>query len=76
MKDLIELVVKNLVDNPDQVVVTAKDTGRSTCYEVKVAKEDMGKVIGKHGKMAKAIRTVVKAVANKEHNRISVEFVG
>lgn len=40
------------------------------------AKDDMGKVIGKHGKMAKAIRTVVKAVANKEHNRISVEFVG
>ena len=76
MKELIELVVKNLVDNPDQVVVSAKDMGKSTCYEVKVAKEDMGKVIGKHGKMAKAIRTVVKAVANKEHNRISVEFVG
>jgi predicted RNA-binding protein YlqC (UPF0109 family) len=76
MKELIELVIKNLVDNPDQVVINTKNIGKSTCYEVKVAKEDMGKVIGKHGKMAKAIRTVVKAVANKEHNKISVEFVG
>ena len=76
MKELIELVIKNLVDNPDQVVMNTKNIGKSTCYEVKVAKEDMGKVIGKHGKMAKAIRTVVKAVANKEHNKISVEFVG
>lgn len=76
MKELIELVIKNLVDNPDQVVINTKNVGKSTCYEVKVAKEDMGKVIGKHGKMAKAIRTVVKAVANKEHNKISVEFVG
>ena len=65
MKELIELVIKNLVDNPDQVVINTKNIGKSTCYEVKVAKEDMGKVIGKHGKMAKAI-----------HNKISVEFVG
>ncbi len=76
MEELIELVIKNLVDNPDQVVIKTKNMGKSTCYEVQVAKDDMGKVIGKHGKMAKAIRTVVKAVANKEHNRISVEFVG
>ena len=76
MKDILEVVIKNLVDNAEAVSITEKSEAKSICYEVKVAKEDMGKVIGKHGKMAKAIRTVVKAVANKEHNKISVEFVG
>ena len=75
MKELIELVIKNLVDNPDQVVINTKNIGKSTCYEVKVAKEDMGKIIGKEGKMAKAIRTVLKAIGTKEQKKVNVEFI-
>ena len=73
MKETLEVVIKNLVENPDAVSVTAD--GKSYNYEVKVAKDDMGKVIGKQGKMAKAIRSIMKAVAGKEHKRINVEFV-
>ncbi len=75
MKETLEVVIKNLVENPDAVSVTEKADGKSYNYEVKVAKDDMGKVIGKQGKMAKAIRSIMKAVAGKEHKRINVEFV-
>lgn len=75
MKDILEVVIKNLVDNPDEVSITEKSEEKSICYEVKVAKSDMGKVIGKQGKMAKSIRTIVKAIATKEHKKVNVEFV-
>ena len=75
MKDILEVIIKNLVDKPEEVVVTEKNDEKAVCYEVKVAKDDMGKVIGKQGKMAKAIRVVVKAIATKEHKRINVEFL-
>ena len=75
MKELLEIVIKNLVDIPEDVSITEKNNEKSICYEVKVAKRDMGKVIGKQGKMAKSIRTVMKAVAVKEHKKITVEFV-
>ena len=75
MKDVLEVVIKNLVDNQDEVSINEKTNGKAVCYEVKVAKEDMGKVIGKQGKMANAIRTLMKSVALKEHKRISVEFL-
>ena len=75
MKDILEVIIKNLVDNTDEVTITEKVEERSICYEVKVAKEDMGKVIGKQGKMAKAIRSIVKAIAVKEHKKVNVEFV-
>jgi len=75
MKDLLEIVIKNLVDNPDAVSVEEKADGKNVNYEVKVAKEDMGKVIGRQGKMAKAIRSVMKAIAGKEHKRVNVEFL-
>ena len=75
MKDILEVIIKNLVDNSDEVTITEKSEERSICYEVKVAKEDMGKVIGKQGKMAKAIRSIVKAIAVKEHKKVNVEFV-
>ena len=67
---------QNLVDTPDEVLITEKENEKSISYEVKVAKSDMGKVIGKKGKMAKSIRTVMKAVATKEHKKIVIEFVG
>ena len=73
MKELLTIVIKNLVDTPDEVLITEKENEKSISYEVKVAKSDMGKVIGKKGKMAKSIRTVMKAVATKEHKKIVIE---
>ncbi len=75
MKEILELIIKNLVDNPDEVSITENINAKSVCYEVKVAKEDMGKVIGRQGRMAKSIRNVIKAVSIKEHKRVSVDFL-
>lgn len=75
MKDILEVIIKNLVDNPDEVSITEKNEPKNICFEVRVAKNDMGKVIGKSGKMAKSIRSIVKAVAGKEHKKVNVEFV-
>ena len=75
MKDILEVVIKNLVDNPDEVSINEVTEAKSICYEVKVAKNDMGKVIGKQGKMAKAIRSIMKVVAVKEHKKVNVEFL-
>ena len=75
MKSILEVVIKNLVDNPEEVSITENTNANSICYEVKVAKKAMGKVIGKQGKMAKAIRSIVKAVAVKEHKKVTVEFL-
>lgn len=75
MKDILEVVIKNLVDNAEVVSITEKSEAKSICYEVKVAKEDMGKVIGKQGKMAKAIRSIMKAIATREHKKVNVEFL-
>lgn len=75
MKEILEVIIKNLVDNPDEVSINEKTEESSVTYEVKVAKDDMGKVIGKQGKMAKAIRSVIKAVAVKAHKKVTVEFL-
>lgn len=75
MKDILEVIIKNLVDNSEEVSITEKTEAKSICYEVKVAKDDMGKVIGKQGKMAKAIRSIVKAIATKEHKKVNIEFI-
>ena len=75
MKDILEVIIKNLVDNSDEVTITERVEEKSICYEVRVAKNDMGKVIGKQVKMAKAIRSIVKAIAVKEHKNVNVEFV-
>ncbi len=75
MKDLLEVIAKNLVEHPEAVQVTEKEGDRATILELKVAPEDMGKVIGKQGRIAKAIRTVVKAAAIHEDKKIMVEIV-
>ena len=75
MKELVEVVAKALVDNPDEVVVTEKMEGRTIIVELHVAASDMGKVIGKQGRIAKAIRTVVKAASSKDNTRVEVEIV-
>ena len=75
MKEVLEVVIKNLVDSPDDVSIVEKNDAKGICYEVKVNSQDMGKIIGKQGKMAKAIRTIVKAIATKEHKRVTIEFL-
>lgn len=75
MKELVEYIARALVDNPDQVQVTEVDGERSNIIELRVAPEDMGKVIGKQGKIAQSIRTLTKATAAKEGKRVSVEIM-
>ncbi len=75
MKELVEVIAKALVDNPDEVVVTEKTEGRNVLIELHVAPSDMGKVIGKQGRIAKAIRAVVKAASTRENIKVDVEIV-
>ncbi|KZL94462.1 KH domain-containing protein [Clostridium magnum] len=75
MKELVEVIAKSLVDNPDMVQVNEIAGEQSIILELKVAPDDMGKVIGKQGRIAKAIRTVVKAAAIKENKRVVVEII-
>ncbi len=74
MKELVEVIAKALVDNPEEVVVSESRKGDDTLIELKVAPADMGKVIGKQGRIAKAIRSVVKAAASKEDKKVVVEI--
>ena len=75
MKELVEIIAKSLVDYPDEVVVIEKDTEKTIVLELHVASADMGKVIGKQGRIAKAIRSVVKAAATKEDRKVIVDIV-
>ena len=75
MKNLVEVITKALVDDPSSVVVEEKQEGRTTVIEVRVAEGDMGKVIGNQGRIAKAIRSVVKAAAAKEDKKVAVEIL-
>ena len=75
MKQVLEIIAKSLVENPDAVTVTEVDGEDGMVLELRVAENDMGKVIGKQGRIAKAIRTVVKAAANRENKRVSVEII-
>ncbi len=76
MKEILETVIKNLVSNPDAISVKEIEGEQTIIFEVRVEESDMGKVIGKEGRVAKAIRTIVKAVAAKEGKRVTVEFIG
>ena len=75
MKELVEVITKALVDSPEEVVVTEREDKKTTVIEVRVAENDMGKVIGKQGRIAKAIRSVVKAAAAKEDNKVVVDIM-
>lgn len=75
MGELVEFIAKSLVDNPDEVFVNEVEGSQSIIIELKVAPEDMGKIIGKQGRIAKAIRTVVKAAAIKDNKRVVVEII-
>ena len=75
MKELVEVIAKALVDDPDSVAVSERQDGRTTVIEVRVADSDMGKVIGKQWRIAKAIRSVVKAAAAKEDKKVVVDII-
>ena len=74
MKELVQYIARLLVDNPDEVNVTEIEGERSIIIELRVAPDDMGKVIGKQGRIAKAIRSVVKAAASKEDKKVTVDI--
>lgn len=74
MKELVEVIAKALVDFPDEVVVTETESEKGIIVELKVASADTGKVIGKGGRIAKAIRSVVKAAATKDDKKVLVEI--
>ena len=75
MKELVEVIAKSLVEHPDEVVVTETENEKNILVELRVAPSDMGKVIGKHGRIAKAIRSVVKAASSKEDKKVVVEIL-
>ena len=75
MKELVEVIAKALVDNPDEVVVTEKEEGKNVTIELHVAASDIGKVIGKQGRIAKAIRSVVKAASLGDNKKVDVEII-
>lgn len=75
MKEILETIIKNLVSDTDAISINEVQGAKAIVYEVKVAENDMGKVIGKEGKVAKSIRTIIKAVAAKEEKRVTVEFI-
>ena len=75
MKELVEVIARSLVDHPDEVVVTEKVDGENLILELKVASQDMGKVIGRQGRIAKAIRSVVKAASTKTDKKVTVEII-
>ena len=76
MKEALKVIIESLVSDPSQVSINEIEGERAVVFEVKVAESDMGKVIGKEGRIAKAIRTVMKAIATKGDKRVSIEFIG
>ena len=75
MKELVEVIAKSLVDHPEEVVVTEKEDGENLILELKVASQDMGRGIGRQGRIAKAIRSVVKAASTKTDKKVTVEII-
>ena len=76
MKEVLKTIISNLVDDKEAVEINQVDGEKSITFEIKVAEGDMGKVIGRQGRIAKSIRTIMKAFASKEHKKVSVEFIG
>jgi len=75
MKELLTYIAQNLVDNPDEVTVTERDTDAETVFEVRVAEGDMGKIIGRQGRIVKEIRILMRAVAQRQGKNVSVEIM-
>ncbi len=75
MKEILESIILNIVTNKEAVNITETQKDDIIEYQIKVANEDMGRVIGKQGRLAKSIRVVAKAIANREHKKVEIEFV-
>ena len=75
MKDILETIIKNLVEKPDEISINEIVGEKTIVYKVTVASGDMGKVIGRNGKTAQAIRSIMKSVASKQQKRVSIEFI-
>ena len=76
MKEILETIIKNLVDNPEAVEIKEVEGEKNIIFEVKVAEGDMGKIIGRQGKIAQSIRTIIRAVSNRKDKKVTVEFIG
>lgn len=76
MKDILENIILNLVDNKEAVEIKEVNEEKTIIFEVRVADGDMGRIIGKQGRLAKSIRILMKAIATKEQKKVSVEFIG
>ena len=76
MENILKIIISNLVEDENAVEIKRVDSERNVTFEVKVAEGDMGKVIGRQGRLAKSIRTVMKSIAAKENKRVNVEFIG
>ena len=76
MENILKIIISNLVEDENAVEIKRVDGERNVTFEVKVAEGDMGKVIGRQGRLAKSIRTVMKSIAAKENKRVNVEFIG
>ncbi len=76
MKEILQTIIENLVDDKAAVSIKEEQDDTTIAFEVKVSESDMGKIIGKQGKIAQSIRTIMKSVGAKEHKRVSIEFVG
>ena len=75
MKEVLEVIVKGIVENQDAVQIKEIDNGQSSIYQIRVDSAETGKIIGKQGRIAKSIRTIMKSLAAKENKRVSVEFL-
>lgn len=75
MKGILKLIIDNLVDNNEEISIAETIDGDNVNFEVSIPKEEMGKVIGKQGKIARSIRTLMKSVASKEHKKVDIEFI-
>ena len=75
MKEILETLIKSLVEHTDEVTINQKEEEKNIVFEVKVAESDMGKVIGKQGRVAKSIRNIMKSIAGREHKKVIIEFV-
>lgn len=75
MKEVLQTIIESLVEDKSQIQINQIDGEKSTVFEVKVAPQDMGRVIGKEGRIAKAIRTIFKAVGTKEQKKVTIEFI-
>ena len=75
MEEILKIIIENLVDNSENISISSKEENDVVKFEVSVPQEEMGRVIGKQGKIARSIRTLMKSVASKEHKKVEIDFV-